>query len=103
MVNTTMTELREEGAPAPAHYSGWIGKVTGSALYRTTIGRLADSRHARLALLAGIPVIWLFVLHVGPILLGTALPAHILSPTVTSRGVVNMAALAAVQASHPSM
>ncbi len=33
-------------------------------------------------------------LHVGPILLGTALPAHILSPTVTSRGVVNMAALA---------
>ncbi|MDP9772302.1 UNVERIFIED_ORG: spermidine/putrescine transport system permease protein [Rhizobium sp. SORGH_AS 755] len=68
MVNTTMTELREEGAPAPAHYSGWIGKVTGSALYRTTIGRLADSRHARLALLAGIPVIWLFALHVGPIL-----------------------------------
>jgi malate dehydrogenase (oxaloacetate-decarboxylating)(NADP+) len=41
-------------------------------------------------------------LHVGPILLGTALPAHILSPTVTSRGVVNIAALAVVQASHPS-
>lgn len=41
-------------------------------------------------------------LHVGPILLGTALPAHILSPTVTSRGVVNMAALAVVQASQPS-
>jgi malate dehydrogenase (oxaloacetate-decarboxylating)(NADP+) len=40
-------------------------------------------------------------LHVGPILLGTALPAHILSPTVTSRGVVNMAALAVVEASHP--
>ena len=48
---------------------------------------------------------WLFIvpLLVGPILLGTALPAHILSPTVTSRGVVNMAALAAVQASHPSV
>ncbi|WP_075288918.1 NADP-dependent malic enzyme [Pararhizobium arenae] len=41
-------------------------------------------------------------LHVGPILLGTALPAHILSPSVTSRGVVNMAALAVVEASHPS-
>ena len=38
-------------------------------------------------------------LHVGPILLGTALPAHILSPSVTSRGVVNMAALAVVEAS----
>ncbi|MGQ2951367.1 MAG: NADP-dependent malic enzyme [Agrobacterium sp.] len=42
-------------------------------------------------------------LHVGPILLGTALPAHILSPSVTSRGVVNMAAFAVVQASHPSV
>ena len=40
-------------------------------------------------------------LHVGPILLGTAMPAHILSPSVTSRGVVNMAALAVVEASQP--
>lgn len=40
-------------------------------------------------------------LHVGPILLGSALPAHILSPSVTSRGVVNMAALAVVESSHP--
>jgi hypothetical protein len=35
-------------------------------------------------------------LHVGPILLGTARPAHILTPSVTSRGVVNMTALAVV-------
>ena len=40
-------------------------------------------------------------LHVGPILLGAAQPAHILSPSVTSRGVVNMAALAVVEASNP--
>ncbi|MFB2553656.1 NADP-dependent malic enzyme [Ensifer soli] len=40
-------------------------------------------------------------LHVGPILLGAALPAHILSPSVTSRGVVNMAALAVVEATYP--
>ena len=37
-------------------------------------------------------------LHVGPILLGTAKPAHILAPAVTSRGVLNMTAIAAVQA-----
>lgn len=37
-------------------------------------------------------------LHVGPILLGTARPAHILTPSVTSRGVVNMTAIAAVEA-----
>jgi malate dehydrogenase (oxaloacetate-decarboxylating)(NADP+) len=41
-------------------------------------------------------------LHVGPILLGAARPAHILSPSVTSRGVVNMAALAVVEASNPA-
>lgn len=37
-------------------------------------------------------------LHVGPILLGTARPAHILTPSVTSRGVVNMTALAVLEA-----
>ncbi len=42
-------------------------------------------------------------LHVGPILLGAALPAHILSPSVTSRGVVNMATLAVVEASQPEV
>ncbi|WP_157015443.1 NADP-dependent malic enzyme [Mesorhizobium xinjiangense] len=40
-------------------------------------------------------------LHVGPILLGTARPAHILTPSVTSRGIVNMTALAVVEASQP--
>ncbi len=39
-------------------------------------------------------------LHVGPILLGPAKPAHILTPSVTSRGVANMTVLAAVEAQH---
>jgi len=39
-------------------------------------------------------------LHVGPILLGTEKPAHILTPSVTSRGVVNMTALAVAEGSH---
>jgi malate dehydrogenase (oxaloacetate-decarboxylating)(NADP+) len=39
-------------------------------------------------------------LHVGPILLGTDKPAHILTPSVTSRGVVNMTALAVVEATQ---
>ncbi len=37
-------------------------------------------------------------LSVGPILVGTLLPAHILTPSVTARGVVNMSAIAAVDA-----
>jgi len=40
-------------------------------------------------------------LHVGPILLGAAKPAHILTPSVTSRGVANMTTLAAVEAQAP--
>jgi malate dehydrogenase (oxaloacetate-decarboxylating)(NADP+) len=37
-------------------------------------------------------------LPVGPILIGAARPAHILTPSVTPRGIVNMTAVAAVEA-----
>src|SRR2546421_8061465 len=37
-------------------------------------------------------------LPVGPILMGTARPAHILTPSVTARGIVNMTAVAVVEA-----
>lgn len=37
-------------------------------------------------------------LHIGPILLGCAKSAHIVTPSVTSRGIVNISALAAVEA-----
>jgi malate dehydrogenase (oxaloacetate-decarboxylating)(NADP+) len=37
-------------------------------------------------------------LPVGPILIGAAQPAHILTPSVTARGVVNMTAVAVVEA-----
>ena len=37
-------------------------------------------------------------LSVGPILMGPKSPAHILAPSTTSRGIVNMAAIAATEA-----
>ncbi|MDO8358868.1 MAG: phosphate acyltransferase, partial [Devosia sp.] len=37
-------------------------------------------------------------LAVGPILMGPRSPAHILAPSTTSRGIVNMAAIAASEA-----
>ena len=42
-------------------------------------------------------------LPIGPILMGAAKPAHILTPSVTSRGIVNMTAVAVAeaQALHP--
>jgi malate dehydrogenase (oxaloacetate-decarboxylating)(NADP+) len=41
-------------------------------------------------------------LPVGPILIGAARPAHILTPSVTARGIVNMTAVAAVEAQQAS-
>lgn len=41
-------------------------------------------------------------LPVGPILLGAAKPAHILTPSVTARGVVNMTAIACCEAQKRS-
>jgi malate dehydrogenase (oxaloacetate-decarboxylating)(NADP+) len=38
-------------------------------------------------------------LPVGPILIGPAKPAHVLTPSVTARGIVNMTAIAVVEAS----
>ena len=37
-------------------------------------------------------------LPIGPILIGPAKPAHVLTPTVTARGIVNMTAIAAAEA-----
>jgi malate dehydrogenase (oxaloacetate-decarboxylating)(NADP+) len=37
-------------------------------------------------------------LPVGPILIGPAQPAHILTPSVTARGIVNISAVAVVEA-----
>jgi malate dehydrogenase (oxaloacetate-decarboxylating)(NADP+) len=41
-------------------------------------------------------------LPVGPILMGVARPAHILTPSVTSRGIINMTAVAVVEAQAQS-
>ncbi len=39
-------------------------------------------------------------LPVGPILLGAARPAHIITPSVTARGIVNMTAVVVAEAQH---
>lgn len=56
--------VREETVPK---YSTGIAKVVNSALYRHTLGAAVESRIGRILLLAGVPLIWLIMLHVGPI------------------------------------
>jgi malate dehydrogenase (oxaloacetate-decarboxylating)(NADP+) len=41
-------------------------------------------------------------LPVGPILVGAAKPAHVVSPSITVRGIVNMSAIAVVDAINRS-
>jgi len=40
-------------------------------------------------------------LPVGPLLLGMAKPVHVVSPSVTARGILNVSALAALEAQAP--
>jgi malate dehydrogenase (oxaloacetate-decarboxylating)(NADP+) len=42
-------------------------------------------------------------LPVGPLLLGMARPVHVLSPSVTARGILNVSALAALEAKPPRL
>ena len=42
-------------------------------------------------------------LLVGPLLLGVSKPVHVMVPSVTARGIVNMTALAVAQAAAPGV
>ncbi|WP_226581563.1 NADP-dependent malic enzyme [Acuticoccus sediminis] len=53
-----------------------------------------DSAHISMTLLKEVTN----ALHVGPMMLGTALPAHIVTQSATARGVLNMTAVAVVDA-----
>lgn len=58
------------GAPRDAavpRYSTRIAKIVNSSLYRHTLGAAVESRWGRLVLLAGVPLVWLIALHIGPI------------------------------------
>ena len=67
MLDTT-TQPPSVGLSMVPHYAGWIGRTARSGLYRHTIGLLVESRRVRLAVLAGVPLVWIAMLHIGPIL-----------------------------------
>jgi malate dehydrogenase (oxaloacetate-decarboxylating)(NADP+) len=69
------------------------GRLQGSA--NLLIMPTLDAANISLTLLAGATE----ALLVGPILLGLSKPLHVMIPTVTARGVINLTAIAAAQAS----
>jgi len=48
-------------------YSTLIAKMANSFLYRHTLGAAVETRMGRVALLAGLPLIWIVALNLGPI------------------------------------
>jgi spermidine/putrescine transport system permease protein len=68
MASTNTTAGFPAGGDAPVpRYSTGIAKVVNSAPYRYTLGAVVETRIGRILLLAGVPLIWLIMLHVGPI------------------------------------
>lgn len=64
--NTTAGYGSAQDEAIPKYATG-IAKVINSPLYRHTLGAAAESRIGRILLLAGVPLLWLIMLHVGPI------------------------------------
>jgi spermidine/putrescine transport system permease protein len=64
--NTIAGDAAGRGASIPKYSTG-IAKIVNSALYRHTLGVAVESRIGRVILLAGVPLIWLVMLHIGPI------------------------------------
>ena len=62
-----MTQVKPAAREAVPRYAGWIGRTMRSPLYAGTLGALADSSRARLALLVAVPILWIVGLHIGPI------------------------------------
>lgn len=64
--NATVQHVDAAGAQVPA-YSTRFAAVANSRLYQSTLGALVANRTARLILLAGVPLLWMVMLHIGPI------------------------------------
>ncbi|MGE0008421.1 MAG: ABC transporter permease [Parvibaculaceae bacterium] len=65
-VVTTAQGKTQKGGGLP-RYATRISRVVNSGIYRATLGRAVSSRAGRLVLLAGVPLLWLLFLHIGPI------------------------------------
>lgn len=68
MTDNSLTHDISAARNGPARrYTTWIPTVVNSALYRSTLGVLVASPRSRFILLASVPLIWMIMLHVGPI------------------------------------
>lgn len=66
---TNVTTARSELAPSAPRprYSTGYSRIMNSGLYQATLGAAVASPAGRLVLLAGVPLLWLVFMHIGPI------------------------------------
>jgi spermidine/putrescine transport system permease protein len=67
MVSSISTAKQTAADVSKARYSGYIGRIANSSIYSNSLGAAVETRIGRLLLLAGVPLVWLIALHVGPI------------------------------------
>lgn len=65
--NATVQQGGAVGAAVRPVYSTRWATVFNSRAYQSTLGALVANRTTRLILLAGVPLVWMIMLHVGPI------------------------------------
>jgi spermidine/putrescine transport system permease protein len=61
--NTALPRALEARRP----YATGLGRVVNSPLYRATVGALVETRRRRMVMLTVIPVLWIAVFHIGPL------------------------------------
>jgi spermidine/putrescine transport system permease protein len=68
-----MSQIDETATPqvreptAGRRYATRLGAVVNAPLYRGTIGVLVATRRRRMLLLTVVPVIWIALFHIGPL------------------------------------
>jgi spermidine/putrescine transport system permease protein len=61
------TTPARRGAGTGRRYATRLGALVNSAPYRATIGALVATRRRRMVLLAALPLLWIAVFHLGPL------------------------------------
>jgi spermidine/putrescine transport system permease protein len=59
--------LAPRAPPTGRRYATWLGALVNHPAYRATIARLVESRRRRMVLLTVLPVLWIAVFHIGPL------------------------------------
>ncbi len=65
--NSTLVRGGAMPAVAAPAYSTRLSALFNSGLYQSTLGALVSNKTTRMVLLAAVPIVWIVMMHIGPI------------------------------------